>query len=124
MDAKLHGFFYLCNDAEVRTINDKQYFSFRFALRSGKEGDEPTWVNGMYRYNERLKPYLVKGVKVYIDGPLAIKISDKDGKTYVNITVWANDLELCGSKEKTDGTSSAAVMQSAPAVSEADELPF
>ena len=40
--------------------------------------------------------YLKKGQGVIVSGKLTIETIDKDGKSFVNINVFARDLELYG----------------------------
>lgn len=88
----------LGKDAEVRKINDRDYFSFSVASTK-RRGDEKvtTWVNVLKPYSDRLRQYLVKGEKVFVSGGADIKpFVTKDGKVGVDVSVFADVLQLVG----------------------------
>ena len=87
-------------DAEIKESNGKKYSSFRIAsTKRIKEKDEPTWVSGIYYYNENFHPLLVKGQKVYVCGEGRLNTFTKqDGSLDAGLSVMADKLELCGSK--------------------------
>ena len=61
----------LGKDAETKTIGERQYIAFRMASTAKrKDGDKTTWVSVMYRYNDRLLPYLKKGQQVFVQGDI------------------------------------------------------
>lgn len=88
----------LGKDAEVRKINDRDYFAFSVASTK-RRGDEKTttWVNVLKPYSEKLKQYLVKGEKVFVSGGADIKpFVTKDGKVGADVSVFADVLQLVG----------------------------
>lgn len=119
-------------DAEVKKFGDTEYTTFTVAVTEKvKEETVTTWFDCLkYGTNDKLRPYLLKGSKVFVQGNLSVKTSEKDGKTYTNINVNVSSLELIGSKSE----SAPAPQQIAPAqvvempapIGNADEsqLPF
>lgn len=69
---------------------------------------------------ENLKPYLVKGQMIAVDGYLKQDRWEKDGKKYDRIIINADSVELCGGK-KDGGTASAS---SAPVSSATQQQGF
>ncbi len=65
-----------CN-AEKKTINGREYVALRVSLTIREKGDDEKyvdktyWVDVLYRFNEKLLPYLTKGSVVYIQGALS-----------------------------------------------------
>lgn len=110
----------LGRDAEVRTIGGKDYDSFSIPVQKGKDG--PTlWVKVLARVNgdNKVKDYLLKGAGVFVRGDLSVSTyTDKRGVATVDVTVWANRIEITKFVEA----------ESAPAVNVAaednDDLPF
>jgi len=86
----------LVKDAETFTSKDgKEMMSFTVAVNDrDKEATFFDCVAGKYGVFE----YLKKGQPVAVAGILRIKKAEKDGKTYRNISVWAEDLSLTGGK--------------------------
>lgn len=70
--------------------------------RSRKQGDE--WVNDTSYFDvviwgktaENLKPYLIKGAKICVQGHLKQDRWEKDGQKQSRITIVAENIELCG----------------------------
>ena len=89
-------------DAQVREVGGKQYITFRAASTSRHgQAEETTWVAVMYYVNEKLLPYLKKGVQVYASGDVRISTyTNKDNKTSVDVTLWAKTLQLVGRREE------------------------
>lgn len=125
----------LGKDSEITPIGERQTLKFPLACDYGKgEKTNTTWYD-VFFYKTQLQQYLTKGKDVIVIGRLDVRKSEgKDGKTYVNLTVYADDLEFIG--KGGSGTQSQvyqqpnqqAVSQPKPApqpVSQADDgLPF
>ena len=87
-------------DAEVKTINEKQYISFRIASTERRnEQDETTWISVLVSHNEKLLPYLKKGQQVYVQGRMKAGIYQSNNNIGLDISVFASTLQLCGGKK-------------------------
>lgn len=69
---------------------------------------------------ENLKPYLIKGKQVAIEGHLQQQRWEKDGQKFSKIVIIADNVELCGGREG-NGQSAPAPQQSAPQQNNAPE---
>ena len=69
---------------------------------------------------ENLKPYLLKGKQVAIEGHLQQQRWQKDGQKFSKIVIIADNIELCGGREG-NGQSAPAPQQSAPQQNNAQE---
>ena len=88
-------------DAEVKTINEKQYISFRGASTEKRNGqDEVTWVSVLCSVNENLLPYLKKGQQVFVSGRMKAGIYQSQQSFGIDISLYASTLQLCGSKRE------------------------
>ena len=86
-------------DAERKEINGKMYITFRMGVRTRKDTQ---WVSVLYRDSEKLMEYLKKGQSVIITGePSFNTYVSKDGKINIDVSVFANTLDLAGSKGDT-----------------------
>lgn len=125
-------------DAEVKTINDRQYISFRGASTEKRgEQSDTTWVSVLCGYNENLLPYLKKGQQVFVSGKMQARIFQSQQSFGMDISVFASTLQLCGGKREEAQAAPAEVAPSPvpPATSAApfppvqpnageNELPF
>lgn len=112
-------------DAVRKEINGKMYISFNVGVRSRR--DTTTWVSVLYRDNEKLLPYLTKGQGVLISGePTFGAYLNREGKANVDVSVFANTLDLAGSKGDTLTTTHQQQDNAAHANSAQnnDSLPF
>lgn len=91
-------------DAVEKEINGKKYISMRVASTTKKgQQERTTWVSIMYYFNERLLPYLKKGTQVFASGEMNVgTYTNRDGVTQVDVSLWANVLQLVGGKAGTD----------------------
>lgn len=91
----------LGKDAETKTIGERQYIAFRMASKAKrKDGDKTTWVSVMYRFNDKLLPYLKKGQQVYVQGDMDVNTyTNKEGVQQVDISVFAGQLVLLGQRD-------------------------
>lgn len=87
-------------DAERRQVGERWYITFRMASTvKRKHGEQTTWISVMYRDNENLLPFLVKGQQVLVMGEADIKMYTKDGRVGVDVSVFASALSLTGKKD-------------------------
>lgn len=94
----------LGRDAEIKEINGQRYIAGSVAHSAGK--DKPTtWVKFMYRIGERstLQNLLRSGAKIFVRGDLQVgSFTMKDGSTAIDITVWANKIEVLQFAKEAD----------------------
>lgn len=114
-------------DAERKEINGKMYITFRMGVRTRKDTQ---WVSVLYRDSEKLMEYLKKGQSVIITGePSFNTYVSKEGKVIIDVSVFANTLDLAGSKGDTLTTThqqqdNASDANSAQNNAKEDDLPF
>lgn len=85
-------------DAERKQINDRMYIAFRMAVKGRR--DTTTWVSVLYRDNDKLLQYLKKGQSVLIIGEPSFSLYvTKEQRTALDVSVFANTLELTGAKD-------------------------
>lgn len=95
----------LGRDAEVKTINDRQYLSFSVASTEKTKGEEQTtWLSVLYPYQESLLPFLKKGQQIYVSGRLKAGIYQNQQSFGIDLSVFATTLQLCGSKREESTT--------------------
>ena len=85
--------------SDARLFNDqsgKEYMSFRVAVNDIRKGEKNTTYYDVTASKTGVMDYLKKGQGVIVSGKLTIEAIDKDGKAFVNINVFARDLELYG----------------------------
>lgn len=97
----------LGRDAEVKHIGDKDYISFSVASTE-KQGEQETttWVSVLCSHNPNLLPFLKKGQQVYVSGRMKAGIYQSQQSVGINISVFAQTLQLCGSKREEGSVSS------------------
>ena len=96
-------------DAEVKTINEKNYISFRVASTEKRNGqDETIWLNVLASENPNLMPYLKKGQQVFIQGRLKASIYQTQQSVGIDLSVFASTLQLCGGKKEISASSNQA----------------
>lgn len=94
-------------NAECKNVNGVNYTTFRIAHNSkwadsnGVIHEETLWVNCIGRYLEAVRPYLVAGKKVWIEGTPSVRTyqSSKDKQYYASMDINVNLLELISSKD-------------------------
>jgi len=104
----------LTRDAEIKYTNGGFPVSnFSIAInRRRKNGDQ--WVDEVHYFNitlfgksaESLKPYLVKGKQVAVDGELRQDRWEQDGQTRSKVYIAANNVQLLGGNNGQSGTAS------------------
>lgn len=104
----------LGRDAEVKTINDKQFLSFSVASTEKQgETENTTWVSVLCSHNPNLLPFLKKGQQVFVSGRMKAGIYQSQQNFGIDISVFAQTLQLCGGKrEESQQTQQQAPSQS------------
>ena len=86
----------LTADAEIKTINEKDYYKLRAVHNEGK--DKPgTFVNVLYRKygTTDLTRYFRKGAIISASGRLTVSgYAGQDGKARADITVWTDNVQI------------------------------
>ena len=112
----------LGKDVDVQTSkNGRQYARLRVANTEFIEGKDDTAWYDVISFDDRvissMKPYLTKGVGVYVSGQLTSKINISDGKPYINNYIKAFTIEFptINSKksENNNGSSNPFVSENA-----------
>lgn len=82
-------------DAEVITSKDgREQIVFRVAANE-KVGEESKATYYDVRMGKSgILPYLKKGTGVYVSGKLSLSATAKDGKAYLNATVYSREIVL------------------------------
>lgn len=81
--------------AEVKTINEKDYY--KFSVAANDKGDKTTWVQVLYRKgaSSKLGEYLQPGAGVVVQGRVEARAyKGKDGEAHADMTIWADTLEV------------------------------
>jgi single-strand DNA-binding protein len=102
----------LTRDAELKyTTGGFPVSNFSIAInRRRKNGDQ--WVDEVHYFSitlfgktaESLKPYLVKGKQVAVDGELRQDRWEQDGQTRSKVYIAANNVQLLGGNNGQSGT--------------------
>ena len=98
----------LTKDADV-TYATGGFAVAKFSIassKSKKQGNQ--WVEDTFYFDvellgkraEALKPYLLKGKQVIIDGNLRQDRWEKDGQKFSRVKIFAEDIQLLGGKDK------------------------
>lgn len=99
-------------DAEAKTIGGHEYSAISLPDRISK--DETRWVNVLYRRNG-LHEHLRKGAIVSVTGRLSANTyTSKDGETKVDLTIWADTLEMVKFAPNETPTSAPTPASSTP----------
>ena len=123
----IHG--NLVKDAELVQIGERQQVKFTVACNEGKGERKVTTYYDVLSYSVAVQPYLLKGKDVIAAGRLSVRKSESNGKTYVNLNVYADGVELCGRRDDApQATVEPKVQYQAPQpttnLSSEGELPF
>ena len=94
-------------DAEVKTYNGGEFVSFRVAdtqrvTVNGQQTDQTTWFEVTMNGNGGgLLKYLKAGTKIFVSGRPSYRIYDsaKYRCKMVGVSIFANQVELCGYRE-------------------------
>jgi single-stranded DNA-binding protein len=119
----------LVKDAELVQFGERQQVKFTVACNKGKGEKKVTTYYDVLSYATYLQPYLLKSKDVIVVGELSVKKDESNGKTYVHLNVYADDVELCGRRDDApQATVEPKVQYQAPQpttnISSEGELPF
>jgi single-stranded DNA-binding protein len=91
----------LGRDAEVKRIGDKEYISFSVASTE-KQGEQEntTWVSVLSSNNPNLLPFLKRGQQVFVSGKMKASIYQSQNNIGMDISLFAQTLQLCGAKRE------------------------
>lgn len=93
------------SDAEVKDFSGKPCIVFKVAVneKNSKGEQESTFFN-CYKTGDKtaVSQYIKKGDKIFVSGRLSVKNSEKDGKTFTNININVNIIELLGQKRESE----------------------
>lgn len=94
----------LAANAEEKTGREgNPFISFKVIVSDSMNKEIKTRYDVAYR-KDGLMNYLKKGQQVYVSGRLSLSANlGSDGKAYVNASVMARDIELCGSPRQQQG---------------------
>lgn len=100
----------LGKDAEIKNINGKDYLSFSVASTE-KKGDQEvtTWISVLAGNNPNLLPYLRKGQQVFVSGRMTAGIYQSQNSFDIDLSVFAQTLQLCGGKREESQPASSPV---------------
>lgn len=111
-------------DAEIKPINGKDYYSFSMAYTEKRGGvDKTYWIKCLKLVGEsnKLGNYLKKGQQVLVSGmPYTSAYINKENKTVSDQCVFVNNLQLLGGRPQTNTESNNPSTSS----SQDDDLPF
>lgn len=111
-------------DAEIKPINGKDYYSFSMAYTEKRGGvDKTYWIKCLKLVGEsnKLGNYLKKGQQVLVSGmPYTSAYINKENKAVSDQCVFVNNLQLLGSRPQTNTESNNPSTSS----SQDDDLPF
>jgi single-strand DNA-binding protein len=101
--------------------------SISIAVNRSKKSDDQ-WVDDVNFFDitiwgkqaESLKPYLLKGKQIAVDGHLQQDRWEKDGQKFSRVVIKANNVQLLGGK--TDGAQTCN-MQRSPAIDTSGGFP-
>lgn len=88
-------------DAETKHIGERDYISFSVACTEKRGNEETTsWYSILYPYQEAVFPFLKKGQQVFVMGRLSAKIYQSNNSFGIDLSVFAQTLQLCGGKRE------------------------
>ena len=92
----------LTSNCEITKAKDGREF-IKFAVAAKEFNDDKPTFYSCRMPKTAISESLTKGRRVTILGQLKVEVNVKDDKTYVNLDVWVNNLEL-GAHPKQDGS--------------------
>jgi len=108
--------------------------SEKFKDQSGTSNEKTTWHNVVFfsKLADIARQYLVKGMKVYVEGKIDNQTYEKDGVKHYSTSIIGQSMQMLGSKSDKDSSSgenySKAKEGSAPPPEEyseyEDNIPF
>lgn len=92
-------------DAEIKAINGKDYYSFSIAYTEKRAGKDKTyWIKCLKTVGEstKLGDYLKKGQQVFVSGmPYTTAYINKDNKAVSDQCVFVNNIQLLGGRPQS-----------------------
>lgn len=111
-------------DAEIKPINGKDYYSFSIAYTEKRGGvDKTYWIKCLKLVGDsnKLGNYLKKGQQVLVSGmPYTSAYINKENKAVSDQCVFVNNIQLLGGRPQTNTESN----NSGTSSSQDDDLPF
>lgn len=111
-------------DAEIKPINGKDYYSFSVAYTEKRGGvDKTYWIKCLKLVGDsnKLGNYLKKGQQVLVSGmPYTSAYINKENKAVSDQCVFVNNLQLLGGRPQTNTESN----NPSTSYSQDDDLPF
>jgi single-stranded DNA-binding protein len=106
----------LGKDAELRKSPGGEFLTFNVGVNSynGKKERNTVWVS-VSTNSVKLLDYLKKGIKVYVEGYMSVKLHTVQNETKALINLSASTIQLLGSKSE---------QQLATKIEEPTDLPF
>ncbi len=89
-------------DAEMRsTAGGTQVLNFSVAANGSRKDADTVWLScALFGARaDKLKPYLVKGKKVFVRGEFKIRQWSKGDKSGVDVDVTVDEIELLGDRQ-------------------------
>ena len=89
-------------DAEIKTINGKEYLSFSVASTEKENGEEVTrWISVLASFNNScIVQYLKKGQQVFVSGRYSDKMYTHQSGVGIDRQIFAGTIQLCGGKRE------------------------
>ncbi|MFT4170607.1 MAG: single-stranded DNA-binding protein [Dysgonomonas sp.] len=111
-------------DADIKPINGKDYYSFSMAYTEKRGGvDKTYWIKCLKLVGDsnKLGNYLKKGQQVLVSGmPYTSAYINKENKAVSDQCVFVNNIQLLGGRPQTNTESN----NSGTSSSQDDDLPF
>jgi len=113
------------SDCQVNTFEGKKVINFSVAatINQGQKSEKTMWIDCALWNRENTAPYLLKGVKVYLDGVPTLKVwNNKELEATGVFKLTVDNVTLLSVKPAAKGTETAS---EGPATTiTADDLPF
>ncbi|MDQ7007730.1 MAG: single-stranded DNA-binding protein [Acidobacteriota bacterium] len=95
--------------------------------RNGNPQEHTQWfrISLWGKQAETLKPYLLKGKQIYVDGRLRVReYNDRDGNKRFSCDVRADTIQLLGGRGQESGGGHSGELQSDDSSYSDEEIPF
>ena len=113
----------LGRDAEVKRIGDKDYISFSVAsTEKQSEQENTTWVSVLASNNPNILPFLKRGQQVFVSGKMKASIYQSQNNIGMDISLFAQTLQLCGAKREEQTPPSSGSLGAQPQQSTASSV--
>lgn len=100
------------------------FVAFSLAVNEKVKGIDTTSYFEVASSNVKIKDYLLKGKKVFVQGGFKLVACEHEGKSGTRINVSANIIELLSGKEATQSTAPTAQSVQSGEAPPDDDLPF